>query len=112
MAKGDFLGEFELYVLLAIVQLGDDAYGIRIRQEIDRRTSREIAIGAVYATLGRLHDKDLVTFTVSDPEPVQGGRARKHYQLTPAGARALRHSTGMLARMMHGANLKTAGRRS
>jgi PadR family transcriptional regulator PadR len=112
MAKGDFIGEFELYVLLAIVHLGAAAYGIRIRQEIDRRTSREIAIGAVYATLGRLHDKGLVTFTVSDPEPVQGGRARKHYQVTAAGARALRHSTTMLTRMMAGANLKTAGRRS
>jgi len=81
MAKGDFIGEFE-----HDVQLGADAYGIRVRQEIDRRTGREIAIGAVYATLGRLLEKDLVGFTVSEPEPVQGGRARKHYRLTPAGA--------------------------
>ena len=111
MAKGDFIGEFELYVMLAIVQLGADAYGIRVRQEIDRRTGREIAIGAVYATLGRLLEKDLVGFTVSEPEPVQGGRARKHYRLTPAGARAVRHSTSMLTKMMAGANLRADGRR-
>ena len=83
MPKGDFIGEFELYVLLAIVHLGDEAYGIRIRQEIDRRTGREIAIGAIYATLGRLRDKALVEFTLSAPEPVQGGRARKQYSLRP-----------------------------
>ena len=106
MPKGDFIGEFELYVLLAIVHLGDEAYGIRIRQEIERRTGREIAIGAIYATLGRLRDKALVGFTLSAPEPVQGGRARKHYALTAAGARAVRHSTSMLTRMMAGANLR------
>ena len=106
MPKGDFIGEFELYVLLAIVHLDDEAYGIRIRQEIERRTGRETAIGAIYATLGRLTDKALVAFTLSAPEPVQGGRARKHYSLTPAGARAVRHSTSMLTKMMAGANLR------
>ena len=112
MAKGDFIGEFELYVLLAITQLEDGAYGIRIRREIERRTGREIAVGAIYATLGRLHEKGLVAFSLSDPEPVQGGRARKHYQLTPDGLRAVRHSTTMLTRMMAGANLAAKGRRS
>ncbi|MGE5833431.1 MAG: PadR family transcriptional regulator [Acidobacteriota bacterium] len=112
MPKGDFIGEFELYVMLAIIHLGDDAYGIRIRQEIERRTGREIVIGAVYATLGRLRDKQLVGFTLSAPEPVQGGRARKHYLLTPDGVRALRHSTSMLTRMMAGADLAVRGRRA
>jgi PadR family transcriptional regulator, regulatory protein PadR len=106
MPKGDFIGEFELYALLATVHLDDEAYGIRIRQEIERRTGREIAIGAIYATLGRLRDKALVEFTLSAPEPVQGGRARKHYSLTPAGARAVRHSTAMLTKMMAGADLR------
>ncbi|HEY7476551.1 MAG TPA: PadR family transcriptional regulator [Vicinamibacterales bacterium] len=111
MPKGDFIGEFELYVLLAIVHLGEDAYGIRIRQEIERRTGREIVIGAIYATLGRLKDKSLVDFTLSAPEPVQGGRTRKHYYLTADGARAVRHSTSMLTKMMAGADLRTAARR-
>jgi DNA-binding PadR family transcriptional regulator len=111
MPKGDFIGEFELYVLLAIVHLGEDAYGIRIRQEIERRTGREIVIGAIYATLGRLKDKSLVDFTLSAPEPVQGGRTRKHYSLTADGVRAVRHSTSMLTKMMAGADLRTAARR-
>ena len=100
MPKGDFVGEFELYVLLALARLRDDAYGARIRQTIEARTGREIAIGAIYATLGRLEDKQLIRHWMSDPEPIQGGRARKHYALTPSGARALKHSTTMLSRMM------------
>jgi PadR family transcriptional regulator PadR len=102
MAKGDFLGEFEIYVLLAVKRLGDDAYGITIRRAIDERTGREVAIGAIYATLGRLEDKGLVRHTVSDPQPVQGGRSRKYFRLTAAGDRALAHSTAMLTRMMTG----------
>jgi len=102
MPKGDFVGEFELYVLLAIAHLGDGAYGIAIRQTIEDRTGREIAIGAVYATLGRLEDKRLVRHALTDPQPVAGGRARKIFRLGPDGRRALRHSTSMMARMMDG----------
>ena len=102
MAKGDFLGEFEIYVLLALVHLDPEAYGVTIRQEITRRTGREVAIGAVYATLSRLEDKGLVIHSLSGPLPVPGGRTRKHFTLTPAGARALNHATRMLARMMQG----------
>lgn len=102
MAKGDLLGEFELYVMLALAHQGDEAYGVTIRREIEERTDRPIVIGAVYATLARLEDKGLVQYRISDPLPVQGGRARKYFTLTAAGARALRHSTAMLARMMAG----------
>ena len=100
MAKGDFLGEFELYVLLALSQLRTPPYGNAIRREIEARTGREIAVGAVYATLARLSDKGLVRFTLSAPEPLPGGRARKCFRRTAAGDRALRHSTKMLVRMM------------
>ena len=102
MAKGDFVGEFELYVMLALAHQGDEAYGVTIRREIQARTGRTIAIGAVYATLARLEEKGLVQFRISDPRPVQGGRARKYFSLTRSGARAVRHSTGMLARMIAG----------
>jgi len=100
MPKCDFLGEFEIYVLLALSQLDDQAYGNAIRREIERRTGREIAVGAVYATLGRLEDKGLVRHRLSKAEPVPGGRARKVFRLTDDGGRALRHSTRMLVRMM------------
>ena len=100
MPKGDFLGEFEIYVLLALSQLDDQAYGNAIRREIEDRTAREIAVGAVYATLARLEDKGLVHHRLSAVAPVPGGRARKVFRLTDAGGRALRHSTRMLVRMM------------
>lgn len=102
MPKGDFVGEFELYVILALAHQGDEAYGVTIRREIEERTGRTVVIGAVYATLARLEEKGLVQFRISDPQPVQGGRARKYFTLTAAGRRALRHSTAMLARMMAG----------
>ena len=102
MPKGDFLGEFEIYVMLALAHLGPEAYGVTIRQEITGRTGRDIAIGAVYATLSRLEAKGLARHTLSDPRPVQGGRTRKHFTLTPAGERALAHATRMLARMQQG----------
>jgi PadR family transcriptional regulator PadR len=110
MAKGEFLGEFELYVMLALVHLRDEAYGMTIRQEIERRTGRDAAIGAVYATLARLEDKALVRHELSRPLPVQGGRGRKYYTLTPAGERALSHAASMMTRMMQGWRPRTEPR--
>jgi PadR family transcriptional regulator len=100
MPKGRYLAEFELYVMSALSLLGEEAYGVTIRQEIEKRAGRRVAIGAVYATLSRLADKGYVAFRVSDPRPVQGGRARKHARLTPSGERALRASTAMLRKMI------------
>ena len=102
MAKGDSLGEFELCVMLALSHLKPHAYGMTIRQEIEARTGRDLAIGSVYATLSRLEEKDLVRHQLSEPLPVQGGRARKYYTLTPSGERALDHTVGMLTSMLRG----------
>ena len=106
---GKFLAEFELYVMLAVARLGGDAYGASIRREIEERTGRPVSVGALYATLARLGDRGLVSFTVSEPVPVQGGRARKYCRLTADGEEALAHSTAMLGRMMDGVDLKTTG---
>jgi DNA-binding PadR family transcriptional regulator len=107
MPKGIHLAEFEVYVMLAIARLGDNAaYGVTIRQEIETRTGRPVAIGAVYATLGRLHDKGYVSFSYSDPDPVPGGRARKLVALSRAGHRALEHTVKSLARMTEGLKLE------
>ena len=100
MPKGDFLGELELLVLSAVTRLGDDAYGVPIRQEIARRTGRDVSIGSVYSSLARLEDKGLVRFELSEPVSVRGGRSRKYVHLTPAGVRALRTSTAALVRML------------
>jgi DNA-binding PadR family transcriptional regulator len=98
--KGQHLAEFELFVMSAADWLGDAAYGMSICREIKRRAGRRVAIGAVYATLARLGDKGLITTTVSDPLPFQGGRARKHVRLTPAGKRALKESMAMMERLI------------
>jgi PadR family transcriptional regulator PadR len=100
MPKGEFVGEFELYVMLALARSETEGYGMNIRQAIEARTGRNIAIGAVYATLGRLEDKGLVRHSWSDPLPVPGGRARKQFALTTAGVRSLKHSAAMMSSMM------------
>jgi DNA-binding PadR family transcriptional regulator len=102
MPKGDFLAEFELYVMGALARLGDQAYGMTIRTEIEDRCGRPVSIGAVYATLDRLAEKGYVTFRISSPRPVPGGRARKHVHLTATGRRALSHSAEMLRRILPG----------
>jgi PadR family transcriptional regulator PadR len=108
MPKGQHLAEFEQYVLLSLVRLGESAYGAAIRREIEARTGRPVSIGAVYATLGRLADKELVESWMSDPLPVRGGRSRKHFRLTPEGEGSLRHTVSMLSRMLDGLELGDA----
>jgi DNA-binding PadR family transcriptional regulator len=102
MSKGDWLGEFEVCVLLAVSQLADEAYGLRVRQHLEAVTGRRMAIGAVYNTLTRLKDKGLLRARIDAPRPVQGGRSRACYRLTPAGTRALTFSTSILMRLMAG----------
>ena len=84
------LGEFEQLVLIAVVRLGDDAYGATIRRDIERRTGRRLAISAVYTTLDRLEWKGCVRSWIGEPTPERGGRRRKHFALQPLGARALK----------------------
>jgi DNA-binding PadR family transcriptional regulator len=110
--SGRFLAEFELYVMLAIAQLGDEAYGARVRQEIERRTGRPVSIGALYATLARLESKSLLALRTAKAEPGQRGRARRYCRLTPRGAAAMRHSASMLTRMMEGLELQPRGSKS
>lgn len=100
MSKGDWLGEFEVCVLLAVAQLDEEAYGLRVRQHLEAETGRTIAIGAVYNTLARLTEKGLLRSHIDAPRPVQGGRARTCFHLTPAGTRALAYSTSILSRMI------------
>jgi DNA-binding PadR family transcriptional regulator len=102
MPKPESLGEFEQSVLLAIVQLGDGAYGVTIRQEIERRTGREIAIGALYTALDRLERKHYVSSEMSAPTAARGGRSRRHFAVRPAGATALQQSRDYLNRMWDG----------
>ena len=101
-ADSAYLGEFELLVLLAIMRLSDDAYGIAIRDELERETSREITMGAIYKTLGRMEHKGYVTARVSAPTPQRGGRRKKIYHLEPLGTRAVKQSYADLRRLARG----------
>jgi len=96
------LGEFEQLLLLAIVHLDAQAYGVTIRQEIETRTDREVAIGALYTSLDRLERKGYVRSSMSNPTAQRGGRSRRYFRLTAAGGAALRRSHDRLARMWKG----------
>ncbi len=110
MAKGDALGEFEQIVMLGILRLRAEAYGMTIRREIEARTGRECAIGAVYATLDRLEQKRLVRSHDSAPSEDRGGRPRKCYQVTGSGERALQATQKALANMMDGLEFRPTAR--
>ena len=84
------LGEFEQLVLIALVRLGPDAYGATIRREIETRARRQLSISAVYTTLERLEQKGLVRSRIGEPTAQRGGRRRRHFELLPRGARALK----------------------
>jgi DNA-binding PadR family transcriptional regulator len=102
MGRIDTLGAFEQAVLLAIAHLDSDAYGVTIRREIEARTRRIAAVGALYTALERLELKGYVTSTMSDPTPTRGGRSKRHFRLTPSGREALRQSREFLAKMWAG----------
>lgn len=102
MADADLPNETEQLVLLALVRLGEDAYGVPIRTEIEGRAGRAISLAAVYAALDRLEVRGHVRSWLSEPLAERGGRARKHFEITPAGARAVRDARDAMARMWKG----------
>jgi PadR family transcriptional regulator PadR len=96
------LGTFEEQVLLAVLRTGEDAYGMSVRREIEEVTGRELAVGAVYATLDRLEAKGLLSSRRGDAD----GISRRLFAATPAGARALAESKAMRERLWRGVELK------
>jgi PadR family transcriptional regulator PadR len=83
------LGEFEQIVLLAILRLDDNAYGVTIRQEILHCTDRRIGPGALYNSLDRLEEKGMVISRFGDPTPQRGGRPKRFFAVTPDGLEAV-----------------------
>lgn len=96
------IGEFEHLTLLALVRLGNGAYGAAIRREIQDRTGREVAVGTVYVTLTRLEEKRMICSYMGDPSPHRGGRRRKHYLIDTDGQRALGRAYRTLKAMSAG----------
>lgn len=92
MAKGSFLGEFEQFVLFAVLQLRNDAYGVMIKREIQQRASRTVSLGALYTTLERLESKGYVSSWIGDSTPERGGRAKKYFRVEAEGLAALKRA--------------------
>ena len=90
------LTDFELMILLAILRVGDEAYGVRIADEIERTARRTVVMAAVYAALDRLERNGLVSSSIGDPTPERGGRAKRFFEVTPRGLRAVKQTQAAL----------------
>jgi DNA-binding PadR family transcriptional regulator len=98
-------GELEQIVMLATLREADDASGVTIQAAIRRATGRDLTIGTIHKTLVRLEAKGMIASRMGEPLPVRGGRARRHYRVTPAGVRSLRASMDALRRLAAGLDL-------
>jgi PadR family transcriptional regulator PadR len=98
MSKQDRIGSFELLVMLAVLRLGEDAYGVTISREIETRLKgRRVAVGSVYAALERLEGKGWVASDLGEATPVRGGKAKTYFRLTAKGVREVRSTHSAIA---------------
>lgn len=102
MVRKALIGEFEQILLLAIIRLGDDAYSLAVRRELEQRARRTVSRGAFYATLDRLESKGLVKWKSIPPTDSRGGMPQRRFEVTSAGIRILQTSRETLLGMWHG----------
>jgi DNA-binding PadR family transcriptional regulator len=102
MAKGQHLGDFEQLVMLAVMRLGEGAYGMAVRREIEANSERSVSLGAIYATLDRLEDKGLVSSALGETTRERRGRAKRFFRVQAPGVRALQNALAPLDRMRKG----------
>jgi len=102
----NYLGEFEEIVLLAILRLDAEAYGVTIRREIENETHRTASVGAVYTTLERLEKKGYISSRQGEATAERGGRAKRYFQIEGAGAEALEQAMAARKRLLKGVKLK------
>jgi DNA-binding PadR family transcriptional regulator len=96
MTNRSYLGEFELMLLLTVIHLGEDAYGVPISRELELARGRNVSVGSVYAALERLEAKGLVESSLGDPTPERGGKAKRYFQITKEGLRQVRETRRVL----------------
>ena len=108
MGRSEGLSQLEQYVLLCLIRLGDEAYGVPIHEEIEERTSRSVSIATVYSALDRLEKDGLLISHLSSPLPERGGRAKRLYRLSVDGATALQRARMIHDGMWEGVELKAA----
>ncbi len=99
MAPTKFLGELEQITLMAVWRLGREAYGARIRDEIEGWTGRSLSVSSVYVTLVRLEKKGLVRSWLADPTPVRGGKAKRCFEVQARGIELLKKARATLSRV-------------
>lgn len=109
MPRGEYLGEFEQMVMLAVARLGEGAYGMAILDEIAERTGAEAAVGSVYSALDRLERQGYVSSEIGEPTPERGGRAKRFFAIEPAGAFALTRAREAMDALWDGLELPTDG---
>ena len=85
--------------MLALIRLGENAYGVSISREIEERGGRDVTLASVYATLDRLEDKGLVASELGEPTAERGGRAKRYFRITAKGLREVRASQRALKRL-------------
>lgn len=96
------LSDLESLVLIALLRLGDDAYGVAVQKELAKRTGRSTSFGSIYTTLARLEARGLVASHLGDPTPERGGRRKRYFEIRPAGRRAVTASLRVLRAMTRG----------
>lgn len=101
MERG-YLGEFELMILLTVIHLGEEAYGVPISREMEKHRRRGVSVGSVYAALERLEQKELVISELGDPTPERGGKAKRYFRVTKEGLRQLHKTRRVLTAMWKG----------
>jgi PadR family transcriptional regulator, regulatory protein PadR len=94
-----YLGELELMLLLAVIRLGDDAYGVPIARELETLRGREVSVGSVYASLERLELKGLVASSLGEPTPERGGKAKRFFRITREGLNQVHETRRVLTRL-------------
>jgi DNA-binding PadR family transcriptional regulator len=99
MTSRSYLGEFELMLLLAVLHLGDEAYGVPISREIEAHRRRDVSLGSVYAALERLEAKGLVESTLGEPTSERGGKAKRYFRITKEGLRQVRETRRVLTEL-------------
>jgi PadR family transcriptional regulator, regulatory protein PadR len=102
MATSSTLSNFELMVMLAIIRLGNDAYGVSISNEIEETTGSTVLLGSVYDALTRLQEKGLISSALGEATPERGGRAKRHYRETSKGLRIVRDTQQSLVKLWKG----------
>jgi PadR family transcriptional regulator PadR len=98
----DYLGHFEEIVLLAVLRLGENAYGAKIRQTVAEAKERDVSIGAIYATLDRLERKGYLKSWQGEATPERGGRAKRYFRAEGAGVQALNETNAARNRLANG----------